>query len=439
MRVTEIRKAETNEVSWWSKWVDETVWVTRDAYAMFSSRFRDEYFFNHGGFLRVEKDAGAVTGSIEEEFGKRGLPASCMFVQDGPSWKGLRGHLSSKGYKVADVMSVMEIVGKTNRKPVASNRDVKITILGSRSTAGELREWSGAYLRAFYGSEKLLDAVQETVGGIVKDKMTGLVLARIRKTPVGCAALYRTKDDMAGAYCVGTIPEFRERRVGATMLNCLLEIVRREKRKLILQTMRSDSAEDFYVKQGFKRAYSKSVFIRRLPGKKRRASSPPSEGSLGVGIDRSAASGTTNPFPEVFSGFGSVEAVRRIFGRDTEAILSGLKVSLDSPRGYMRVDGETGNIMINPKYLRTGQMNYLYLDVIHELVHVRQFREGKELYDMNYEYFERPTEIEAYEVVVEEAKKIGMRNDEIVEYLKVEWVTEEEFERFALLMGVTGD
>jgi hypothetical protein len=165
----------------------------------------------------------------------------------------------------------------------------------------------------------------------------------------------------------------------------------------------------------------------------------PTEDFLCVRINRSAEAGTTCPFADVFFGFEAVKAVRRIFGRDTDAVISTLKVSLDSPRGYLRVDGETGNIIINPKYLLTGQVNYLYLDVIHELVHVRQFREGKELYDMSYEYFERPTEIEAYQVVVEEAKRIGMKNEEIVEYLKVEWVTEEEFERFALMMGVAGD
>jgi hypothetical protein len=158
-----------------------------------------------------------------------------------------------------------------------------------------------------------------------------------------------------------------------------------------------------------------------------------------VRINRAAKAGTTNPFLKVFAGFEGVMAVRQIFGEHTDVVISALKVSLDSPRGYLRVDGETGNIIINPDYLRTGKANYLYLDVIHELVHVRQFREGKELYDMSYEYFERPTEIEAYKLAVEEARRIGMKSDEIIEYLRVEWVTDEEFERFVSMMGVAGD
>jgi GNAT superfamily N-acetyltransferase len=266
LQAPEIRKAESNEESWWSKWVDETVWVTRDAYAIFSNRFRDEFFFNHGGFLGAEKRVEAVVGSIEKQFGKRELPTTCMFVQDLPSWKELRRHLSTRGYRVADVMSVMEI-GEGNRKPVASNPDVEITVMGSRSTAEELREWSGAYLDAFYGSERKLDSVQGIVDNAAKDTMTSLLLARIRKTTVGCAALYRTDDDLAGTYCIGTVPEFRQRHVGTTMLNSMLAIAKREKRKLILQTLLSDSAEGFYLKQGFKRVYSKSVFTRQQNGK----------------------------------------------------------------------------------------------------------------------------------------------------------------------------
>jgi hypothetical protein len=120
-------------------------------------------------------------------------------------------------------------------------------------------------------------------------------------------------------------------------------------------------------------------------------------------------------------------------------VISSLKISLDSPRGYLRVDGETGNIIINPEYLRKGHERHLYLDVLHELAHVKQFREGKELYDRRYAYFERPTEIEAYAVAVEEARRIGMGKEEIVEYLKVEWVTEEEFAKFVSMMRITED
>jgi N-acetylglutamate synthase-like GNAT family acetyltransferase len=258
----EMRKTESNEQSWWSKWVEETVWITQDAYALFSKQFKDEYFFNHGGFLDAEKDAEAIVGALEKEFGGRKLPVACVFVQDGRPWEKIRRSVISRGYKVDNVMSVMEFV---RRKPVTPNPDVRITILGSSSHDKEIREWSGAYLEAFYGGKKLLEIVQGIMRKAIEDAGTSLILARIKQTVVGCAALYRT-DDLAGAYCIGTVPDFRKRGVGATMLDSMIEIAAREKRRLILQTLLSDSAEGFYLKQGFKRAYSKDIFVRRQSG-----------------------------------------------------------------------------------------------------------------------------------------------------------------------------
>jgi len=62
--------------------------------------------------------------------------------------------------------------------------------------------------------------------------------------------------------------------------------------------------------------------------------------------------------------------------------------------------------------------------------------EGKELFDKKYSYVDRPTEIEAYAEAVKEAKRIGMTRREIIDYLRVEWITEEEFERLVRAMGL---
>jgi hypothetical protein len=142
------------------------------------------------------------------------------------------------------------------------------------------------------------------------------------------------------------------------------------------------------------------------------------------------------PFRDVFAGFEALEAVRSLFGDRTDKILSDLRVDVQARPGYLRVDDETGNIVVSGEYLRSGDERYLYLDVVHELVHVRQFMEGKELFDSSYSYVDRPTEIEAYRACVAEGKKIGMNDAEVVEYLRVEWITEEEFGRLLASVGV---
>ena len=74
--------------------------------------------------------------------------------------------------------------------------------------------------------------------------------------------------------------------------------------------------------------------------------------------------------------------------------------------------------------------------LIHELVHVRQFREGRQLFDRRYGYTDRPTEIEAYRYAVEEAKRIGMTDEEILRYLKTEWMSEENHRKLAETLNV---
>lgn len=156
---------------------------------------------------------------------------------------------------------------------------------------------------------------------------------------------------------------------------------------------------------------------------------------LNVQIDRSAAPGTF-PFTELFRGFEGVAAVRAIFGEKTDEVLAGLMVEVIESRGYLRINDGNGSIIVNSKYLKEGQEVHLYLDVIHELVHIRQHGEGKELWDKSYAYVDRPTEVEAYRVAVDEARRIGLTEAEVVDYLKVEWVPEEDFRRFLNTLGV---
>jgi hypothetical protein len=155
----------------------------------------------------------------------------------------------------------------------------------------------------------------------------------------------------------------------------------------------------------------------------------------GIEINRNAEM-LSYAFGDVFKGFDKVEAVRNIFGDATEQVLSRQRVVLYPRMGYLSVDGQSGYILVSQPYLRNGDEVYLYLDVIHELVHVKQFLEGKELFDERYSYVDRPTEIEAYRVATNEARRIGLSDAKIREYLKVEWITNAEFARLLRSVGM---
>lgn len=144
----------------------------------------------------------------------------------------------------------------------------------------------------------------------------------------------------------------------------------------------------------------------------------------------------TYPFTDYFKGFEKIGAVKQIFGDNADEVLSNLRVEFIGRRGYMGVSEVDGHLIISADYLSKGDRTDIYLDIVHELVHVRQFMEGKELFDHNFEYVERPTEVEAYRAAVEEARRIGLSDKRICQYLKTEWMTEEECRRLAKAVNV---
>jgi hypothetical protein len=141
-------------------------------------------------------------------------------------------------------------------------------------------------------------------------------------------------------------------------------------------------------------------------------------------------------FTEYFKDFEKVAAVKGIFGEKTSAILSNLKVELSWIMGYMYVDGSDGHLVISKGYLNTGDKTDIYLDLIHELCHVKQFMDGRELFDPRYDYVNRPTEIEAYRYAVQEARRLGLSEERICIYLRTEWMGDSDFQRLAKAVNV---
>jgi hypothetical protein len=105
----------------------------------------------------------------------------------------------------------------------------------------------------------------------------------------------------------------------------------------------------------------------------------------------------------------------------------------------MFVNNSNGHLMISSNYLRNGDRIDIYLDLVHELVHIKQLMEGKELFDIHYGYTERPTEIEAYRAAVREARRMKLDDDRICEYLKTEWMSVPDFRKLADTMNISCD
>jgi deoxyribonuclease V len=104
-------------------------------------------------------------------------------------------------------------------------------------------------------------------------------------------------------------------------------------------------------------------------------------------------------------------------------------VQIRGQRGYAFVDVETPCIVLSEAYYRKGSHLDLYMDLLHELTHLRQLTEGFDLWDDRFEYVDRPTEVEGYAVAIEEGRRLGMTERDAFQHLSNPWMTEADTRR----------
>ena len=162
------------------------------------------------------------------------------------------------------------------------------------------------------------------------------------------------------------------------------------------------------------------------------------ESGLGVRIERAAPT-RLYPFTRFFRGFETVPTVRDLFGAQTNRVLRGVKVEFFSARfGYMGTSDVDGHLIISTHHLKDSDFKTVYLDLVHELCHVRQFRKGRPLFYPKLSYVDAPSEIEAYRLTIREGQRIGMTKRQLLDYLKVEWISSAEHRRLARRCGLGG-
>jgi len=141
---------------------------------------------------------------------------------------------------------------------------------------------------------------------------------------------------------------------------------------------------------------------------------------------------------DVFTGLESSSSLTKVFGSKAQMtkVLKHLKLLVEPNDSGLWLDRDTGTIVIGKRHLTSAKSDFLYLDAIHVLVHVHQFLEGKELYDQAFEYVDRPTELEAYRTTVAEARHVGMDEEGILQYLRMDAADDSELGKLMEKIGV---
>lgn len=134
------------------------------------------------------------------------------------------------------------------------------------------------------------------------------------------------------------------------------------------------------------------------------------------------------PYLDLLPGVFESPALARITPDPARArrLVETARVRVKEARGFAYIDVDEPCIVLATSYLAKGQDSDLYLDLLHELTHLRQLEEGFCLWDDRFTYVNRPTEVEGYAVAIGEGRRLGMTEEDVVNHLSSPWLTEDE-------------
>lgn len=231
----EFESFERNEFEFWSFWVDKA--VEAEKLFMISSSYFEEHFFNRAFLLdcNFKSHISTLNNFFTSDY--------CMTIHDSCN-------SFPDGFEVEDRMLVMEM-----KKPT----------LGRYSSIvidDKVEEWSKVYLESFYGDTKLIEGTMISVDRALASGRVRLLAYLERGSIVGVSALY-SSGKLIGMYCVGTLKEHRKKGIASDMIRHASSIALDEGKKLILQTLESDSLLDFYSSNGFSLTYTKTIYAKK--------------------------------------------------------------------------------------------------------------------------------------------------------------------------------
>jgi hypothetical protein len=104
--------------------------------------------------------------------------------------------------------------------------------------------------------------------------------------------------------------------------------------------------------------------------------------------------------------------------------------------GFRMVETPDDAIVVARGHFQNSPLMDVYLDLIHEFLHILQRHQGRELWPARLPYADRPTEVEAYSFSVAEARRLGVSDRYLRAYLHIPWIGAAEFRHLLENVGV---
>ncbi|CUR51949.1 protein of unknown function [Nitrosotalea devaniterrae] len=230
-----ISQIESNDTGFTRLWSDA---IPMPCGTLFlNPKLADDIFFNKLTSVTCIDDT-MIEKSLEDFKKNHSVPY--VYSLNYPEFENM---LEKKGFVHHDTQYVL----KKNLLPQKKPNAIKITL-------DNIDTWTGIFCKAYD-----CQAWSQTVSSIL-EKSISYVDYFVDESHSACVALYEASS-ILGLYCLGTVPDKRNRGLAASLIDFALhEVDSMHLEFLMLETYKRDNLLEFYSKLGFQEVYYKTVY-----------------------------------------------------------------------------------------------------------------------------------------------------------------------------------
>jgi ribosomal protein S18 acetylase RimI-like enzyme len=230
----------------------------------YNEHFSDDPVFNHAvvdDSILESTEAedldflSTLLYEIKSEASTRNVPATIFVERFWNITQRLERAAVDDGYLI---LGSMEILSK-DVGPESSASDRGIEIIETRN----VRLWNDVFMRSYAISPDWESELLKRESAFLNDQATTLLLAKEQDSEFpasGCMLMHKIPSDFLGIYCVGTLPQSRNRGIASLMVRKGEEFASKIGCKyLTLQTLTYDSVTPMYQKLGFKIEFERNI------------------------------------------------------------------------------------------------------------------------------------------------------------------------------------